>query len=812
MSDAKADAKEIFLGALDCASPEDLARYLDAACHGDAALQHRVEELLRAHREAGSFLGGRWTPATQDLAIAESPGALIGRYKLLQQIGEGGFGVVFMAEQQEPVRRLLALKIIKLGMDTRQVVARFEAERQALAMMDHPNVAKVLDGGATETGRPFFVMELVKGTPITEYCDKNNLSVAKRLDLFAQVCQAVQHAHQKGLIHRDIKPTNVLVSMQDDRPAAKVIDFGVAKAMQARLTEKTLFTEFQQLVGTPAYMSPEQAEGGLDIDTRSDVYSLGVLLYELLAGSPPFDPKELRSKAFAEMQRIIREVEPPMPSTRLGTLNDTLPSVAAQRAIEPRKLAAIVRGELDWIVMRCLEKDRKRRYQTASALADDLQRYLSDQPVEARPATRTYRLKKFIRRNKVGVMAGGTILAALVVGLGAISYFAAVASREARLSQAALIKAEQSRQEADRSRQEAEEVNDFFANEVFALADPFTNHGPGLTMLEALDIAAKRIDGKFPNNAALWATLYLRLSGCYTNTEQYSKGVELGEIGVAPLRQVYGDEARETLKQRSYFGRTLSRAGRTEEGRALLEEVWATQRRVLGDGDADTVGTAHRLALLLMRMRPSDQRDLEVARAGYEAALRNLGPQHRATIKIESQLSWILRWRGKIDDALRYGQEAAELARKVNGDTDTNTLYARYNFACCLIVLKRYPEAIGEFQEIWEVRRRILGPGHTDTLWAVRNLIDALRVSGMVQEAIATLKALETDIADIKARKHTDHMHAIAELARKLEEPALADEFETAANEAKPPSPARKANGPPPDDKSTPDGDHTLNN
>ena len=391
-----------------------------------------------------------------------------------------------------------------------------------------------------------------------------------------------------------------------------------------------------------------------------------MLLYELLAGSPPFDPKELRSKAFAEMQRIIREVEPPRPSTRLSTI-DTLPSVAANRDTEPSRLTKDIRGDLDWIVMKSLEKDRQRRYQTAIGLSDDLRRYLADEPVEARRPSGQYRLRKFVRRNKVGVMAGGTILAALVFGLGAVSYFAAVASREARLSQAALIKAEQSRQEADRSRQEAEEVNAFFANEVFALADPFTNHGPGLTMLEALDIAAKRIDGKFPNNAALRATLYLRLSGCYTNTEQYSKGVELGEKGVALLRQAYGDDARETLKYRSYLGRSLSKAGRTEEARALLEEVWATQRRVLGDGDADTVGTALRLALLLMTMRPSDQRDLEVARAGYEAALRNLGPQHRATIKIEGQLSWILRWRGKIDDALHYGQEAAELAKGKRG-------------------------------------------------------------------------------------------------------------------------------------------------
>ena len=328
------------------------------------------------------------------VVLSERPGTKFGPYKLLELIGEGGFGAVFMAEQEHPVRRRVALKIIKLGMDTKQFVARFEAERQALAMMDHPNVAKVLDGGSTATGRPYFVMELVRGIPITEYCDKNKLSLRKRLDLFSQVCQAVQHAHQKGLIHRDLKPNNVLVSTQDDRPRAKVIDFGVAKATQSQLTDKTLFTQFHQMVGTPLYMSPEQADGDLDIDTRTDVYSLGVLLYELLVGATPFDAKELCSNAFPEMQRIIREVEPPTPSTRLSTLREALPAIACASRNRPARLKTALRGELDWIVMRCLEKDRSRRHQSASELNEDTQRYLEDKPVQAGPATNVYRLKK----------------------------------------------------------------------------------------------------------------------------------------------------------------------------------------------------------------------------------------------------------------------------------------------------------------------------------------------------------------------------------------------------------------------------------
>ncbi len=337
---------------------EQRAEYLDAACGGDQGLRAEVESLLKSLDDAGRFLADATignsgadpdaaTIAGADVSLREQPGSRIGPYKLLQLIGEGGFGSVFMAEQEKPVSRKVALKIIKLGMDTRQVVARFEQERQALAMMDHPNIARVLDAGATETGRPFFVMELVKGDPIVEYCDKNNLSINDRLELFAQVCNAVQHAHTKGIIHRDIKPSNILVSTQDGRPHTKVIDFGIAKATAAKLTEKTLFTEHRQLIGTPEYMSPEQAEGNLDIDTRTDVYSLGVLLYELLTGTTPFSRKELRSAAYAEIQRIIREVEPPKPSTRLSSSTATIANVAAKRAVEPGRLGVIIRGELD---------------------------------------------------------------------------------------------------------------------------------------------------------------------------------------------------------------------------------------------------------------------------------------------------------------------------------------------------------------------------------------------------------------------------------------------------------------------------------
>src|SRR6476620_1901666 len=378
------DEESIFAAAIECKSIVERAAFLDGACDGDQRLRSRVEGLLCSHAEAGTFLNEPAAPAaTLYQPITEKAGAQIGPYKLLQQIGEGGMGVVFMAEQSQPLQRTVALKIIKPGMDTRQVIARFEAERQALAMMDHPNIAKVLDAGTTDSGRPYFVMELVRGVLITKYCDEKHLPLRERLELFTQVCQAVQHAHQKGVIHRDIKPTNVLVAEYDHHAVPKVIDFGVAKATAQRLTDRTMFTEFGQVLGTMEYMSPEQAKlNQLDIDTRSDIYSLGVLLYELLTGSTPFARKRLEAAAFDEALRIIREEEPPKPSTRLTT-SDALPSIAANRHLEPHKLTALVRGELDWIVMKCLEKDRNRRYETANGLAQDIERHLSDEPVQA---------------------------------------------------------------------------------------------------------------------------------------------------------------------------------------------------------------------------------------------------------------------------------------------------------------------------------------------------------------------------------------------------------------------------------------------
>ena len=475
---------------------QERRNFLERTCAGDAALRTRLENLLDAGLEAEKFFnesgpalnlppvplhptrgtGATLGADTTTVPGEEAVGTRIGRYKLVQKIGEGGWGVVYLAEQEEPVRRRVALKIIKLGMETKSVIARFEAERQALAMMDHPHIARVYDAGATDRGPPYFVMELVRGVRITKYCDQHRLGIGARLDLFIQVCHAIQHAHQKGIIHGDIKPSNIMIAQQDGLPAPKVIDFGIAKATEARLTDRMLFTSYVQLIGTPAYMSPEQADvNGLDIDTRSDIYSLGVLFYELLTGKTPFESDELLANGLDGMRKILREKEPARPSARLALLPVAeLAKTAGDRQVEPHRLAPSLKGDLDWIVMKALEKDRGRRYETANGLAMDIQRHLNNEPVMARPPSRFYRLQKLVRRNRVVFAAGGAVAAALVIGTGTSTWLF-LREREAH------HRALDAEQQQARLRHEAEvrekisQAALFVSQERFAEADTLLN-------------------------------------------------------------------------------------------------------------------------------------------------------------------------------------------------------------------------------------------------------------------------------------------------------------------------------------------------
>ena len=517
--------------------------YLDGACTGSQALRRRLAALLQADEspvpflepQVGDLLGQITKSPAPDFKVEEA-GARIGRYKLLEKIGEGGCGVVYMAEQEEPIRRRVAFKVIKLGMDTKQVIARFESERQALALMDHPNIAKVLDAGATDTGRPYFVMELVRGIKITDYCDQNHLSTEQRLNLFVQVCHAIQHAHQKGIIHRDIKPSNILVTPHDGVPVPKVIDFGIAKATVQRLTEKTLFTAFQQFVGTPAYISPEQAEmSGLDIDTRSDIYALGVLLYELLTGQTPFEQKALVAAGLDEMRRIIREQEPVRPSTRLSTLTEPERTTVAKRhGADPPQLIHLVRGDLDWIVMKALEKDRTRRYETANGLSDDVLRHLNNEPVVARPPSKLYRFQKLVRRNKLAFAAGATIAAVLVlaavvsssqavlaavllVGIGISTWQALVATRakadalEAKTESVAAqrnaerAQANEARMRERAEKQELEARQRAYASDMNVAKQALDENNPGRT----LDLLNRQRPGPGQKDLRGWEWRYL---------------------------------------------------------------------------------------------------------------------------------------------------------------------------------------------------------------------------------------------------------------------------------------------------------------
>jgi serine/threonine protein kinase/tetratricopeptide (TPR) repeat protein len=689
-------------------------------------------------------------------ARGEGPGSQIGPYKLLQELGSGGFGTVYEADQDVPVKRRVAVKIIKLGMDTREVIARFEAERQALALMDHPHIARVLDAGATDSGRPYFVMELVRGEPISEYCDRNKLAVPDRLALFEQVCLAVQHAHTKGVIHRDLKPSNLLVSMQDGAPFAKVIDFGIAKATSGRLPDRTLFTEMHQMVGTPLYMSPEQAEGSADIDTRTDIYSLGVILYELLTGANPLGSTSIRGAALPEVQRIIREVEPPRPSARVTQRSDADgESAAARRGIDRKRLRRELRGDLDWIVMKAIEKDRTRRYETANGLAMDLRRHLNRQPVLAAPPGTLYRMGKFVRRHRIGVAATTLVAASLVAAvfsfaqqartarqhadeLAAVSGFQAqmleqVDSSEAgKLLGAGVIKqydaalAELGLPEAERQAR-----HDAFVAQ-WALVNS-TDAAIGLIDATIMQPAAATIDKDFADRPLVAAELRQALADQYTSLGLYEPALRLYQQALAEWRKL-GDGDRRTQDTVSRMGALLNQMSRSDEAEPLLRAQVEYQRTHPGADPKLAVQTLAALGIAI-----DQQGRYKEALPFYEQALagykREFGERAPETLEQLNNMGYLMDDLGRGEDAMRYYQESLAGERAVLGNDDQKTLTTVSNVGSVYEKQGRYAEAEPYYRESLEGSMRVLGSEHPDTLIS-RNLLGRTLVKlGRLDEA-----------------------------------------------------------------------------
>jgi eukaryotic-like serine/threonine-protein kinase len=723
-------ARSIFLKAVEQRRPDEWDAYLGETCGSDAALRNRVEVLLKAHAENNSLLDLPVDAlvATVDRPIAERPGTVIGPYKLLQQIGEGGFGVVFMAEQQQPVRRKVALKVLKPGMDTRQVVARFEAERQALALMDHPNIAHVFDGGTTETGRPYFVMELVRGVPITEFCDESCLGIRQRLELFVDVCQAVQHAHQKGIIHRDIKPTNVMVTLHDEKPVVKVIDFGIAKAMGQQLTEKTIYTNFAQMIGTPLYMSPEQAEiSGLDVDTRSDVYSMGVLLYELLTGTTPFEGQRLSKVGYDEVRRIIREEEPLRPSARISTVGKLATTAGQKRQADPRKLTRLFRGELDWIVMKALEKDRNRRYETANSFALDVKRYLHDEPVEACPPSAAYRLRKFARRHRA-VLSLATAFALLLATATAVSGWMAF---RASLAEQAMGR------ERDRAEAEAKRAHESFDIAESAVDDYLNKvtEDPELKRSDLNALRKKLLESAVP--------FYERLIGQKPGDEgqEAARGRAYGRLGT--LRHQIGETAgalADLEQMRSIFAKLADDFPAVVEYRSQLAASHFGLGNVLFSlSRDDEAGSAYRDALAIQKKLAAEYLTVPEYR-------ENLAKSHNASGVLLGRLA-------KHDDAEVAVRAALAIYDNLAADFPTVPEYrwglaaARTNLGTAMKRQGKYVEAEAAYRTALGVLDKLADdfpavPKYRHNLAVTRsNLASALDDQGKYVEAEAVCRA-----------------------------------------------------------------------
>jgi non-specific serine/threonine protein kinase/serine/threonine-protein kinase len=687
----------------------------------------------------------------------------VGPYRVLSKLGEGGMGEVYLAEQQHPVRRRVALKLIKAGMDSRQVVARFESERQALALMDHPSIAKVFDVGTSERGRPWFAMEYVEGEPITTYCDRRRLTTRDRLELFLSVCAGIRHAHQKGIVHRDLKPSNILVSETDGLATPKIIDFGVAKALHQRLTEKTFFSQLGTVVGTPEYMSPEQAgTTGVDVDTRTDVYSLGVLLYELLVGALPFDPFELRSAAFDEICRRIREQEPSKPSTRLTTLGDAGTESAHNRGTDERGLGRELRGDLDWITMSALEKERGRRYGSVEELASDIRHHLADEPVMAGPPSAAYRLHKFFRRHRVGVMAASLLLLALIAAIIGTTY-GLLRAREAEIK---------ARAEAETARQ----VSDFLVG-MLEGADPARSRGEEITVREALDAGAKTIESDLAGQPRIQAKLEYTMGRVYASLGLWDEAEVLLDASLEKMERLLGEDDLETLAALLVRGNVHRFRNQFDIAADAYRRVYEARSELLGADHADTVDAQQFLGYLLMRLKRFEEAeeildeamDIEERERGFLQAGWLKAATARAAVHRERQqyseaarlLEQVLEntdgvWEEdlprvsvtrrllamcyerleRFDEAVALHSRVIEVQRRVLGDDHFQTLQSMHNLGITLILKGGFEEAATVYQDVLEGRRRALGDDDTQTLWSAKNLAGCLYYDGRPEQSV----------------------------------------------------------------------------
>jgi eukaryotic-like serine/threonine-protein kinase len=742
------DEEQIIATARGKATPQERSAFLDEACHADPSQRLRIEQRLKAEEQQRPLEGSSASPSDAGTAFApepttgsngslrEGPGSVIGPYHLVRAIGEGGMGIVYLADQERPIRREVALKIIKQGMDTKEVIARFEAERQALAMMDHPNIARVFDAGTTDSGRPYFVMELVQGIPITRYCDENRLTIRERLELFVPVCKAIQHAHQKGIIHRDIKPSNVLVSVYDGKPVPKVIDFGIAKATGQELTEETMFTQIGAVIGTLEYMSPEQAEGSLqDIDTRSDIYSLGALLYELLTGVTPITAGKLRDAAVFEVLRRIREDEPPSPSTRLGQSKETLRTTSEQRRSDPVRLAKLLHGELDWIVMRALEKERTRRYETANGFARDIERYLTGEPVDAGPPSATYRLKKFAGKNKLLLGAIAACTALLLLG-AIISTWQAVRARRAERA---------ATREKDRANTEAASANavtEFLENSLLSQASAQQQSGldqkpdPDVKVRTLLDRAASGIGGKFTAQPMVEADVRETIGNTYRDLNLLSQAEEQFKKAYSLRLRAAGADDPKTISALADMASLAADQGKLPEATRIGEGVVQNFTRVLGPDDARTAKATQALGVFYLYQGLYAKGEPLLKKAlSYQ--MRTLGIDNIQTLTTSDSLEYLYVNDHKYPQAEQLALKALESYKRLYGPDHPFTLREMYGLGRIYLDEEKFPQAEALLLPVMEGNIRLLGPEHPNTLSTEQTVASLYNKEGKHAEALA---------------------------------------------------------------------------